>query len=238
MRRIFRKENYGILTAGSGREALELLAAQTVHVVISDHRMPGMTGPAWAGEAGLPPEEEDPPALVVDHLLVVDQGAAELGHMLEHGHVVGLSLGRMGEEDIDLFLLEDRKRDLLDGEQDRTGRQVFVDPGPLGELTQEEARSLVLNAVTEWNGVRTSALRVRLVRGGGTRAWGTRAERGSGSGRGHPVVEPAREAGAVRHGSSRRQASRRAARARDRCVFTVFSGIPRIAATCSTDRSS
>lgn len=44
MRRIFRKENYQLLTAGSGREALELLAAQPVHVVISDHRMPGMTG--------------------------------------------------------------------------------------------------------------------------------------------------------------------------------------------------
>ena len=45
MRRIFRQENYQLLTAGSGAEALDLLEKnQPVHVVISDHRMPGMTG--------------------------------------------------------------------------------------------------------------------------------------------------------------------------------------------------
>ena len=45
MRRIFRRENYELLTAGSGAEALELLEKhQPVHVIVSDHRMPGMTG--------------------------------------------------------------------------------------------------------------------------------------------------------------------------------------------------
>ncbi|RLB82310.1 MAG: secretion system protein E [Deltaproteobacteria bacterium] len=44
MRRIFRQENYTILTASSGVEALKLLEKEPVHVVISDHRMPGMTG--------------------------------------------------------------------------------------------------------------------------------------------------------------------------------------------------
>ncbi|BBO82914.1 hypothetical protein DSCO28_34800 [Desulfosarcina ovata subsp. sediminis] len=45
MRRIFRQENYQLLTAGSGPEALALLDRhQPVHVVVSDHRMPGMTG--------------------------------------------------------------------------------------------------------------------------------------------------------------------------------------------------
>jgi len=45
MRRIFRQENYQLLTAGSGTEALALLEkSQPVHVIISDHRMPGMTG--------------------------------------------------------------------------------------------------------------------------------------------------------------------------------------------------
>jgi type II secretory ATPase GspE/PulE/Tfp pilus assembly ATPase PilB-like protein/FixJ family two-component response regulator/RNA polymerase subunit RPABC4/transcription elongation factor Spt4 len=44
MQRIFRQENYHLLTASSGREALQLLEAQPVHVVVSDHRMPGMTG--------------------------------------------------------------------------------------------------------------------------------------------------------------------------------------------------
>ena len=45
MRRIFRQENYLLLTAGSGAQALSILENQKpVHVVVSDHRMPGMSG--------------------------------------------------------------------------------------------------------------------------------------------------------------------------------------------------
>jgi CheY-like chemotaxis protein len=44
MRRIFRQENYTIHTACSGAEALKLLQEEQAHVVISDHRMPEMTG--------------------------------------------------------------------------------------------------------------------------------------------------------------------------------------------------
>ncbi|MBR9979799.1 MAG: Flp pilus assembly complex ATPase component TadA [Desulfatitalea sp.] len=45
MARIFRQERYRLLTAGSGREALDLLRTHSpVHVVVSDHRMPGMSG--------------------------------------------------------------------------------------------------------------------------------------------------------------------------------------------------
>lgn len=44
MRRIFMEENYTILTATSGEKALELLGNHAVHLVVSDHRMPGMTG--------------------------------------------------------------------------------------------------------------------------------------------------------------------------------------------------
>jgi len=45
MRRIFRQENYQLLTAESGTEALKLIEQnQPVHVVVSDHRMPAMTG--------------------------------------------------------------------------------------------------------------------------------------------------------------------------------------------------
>jgi type II secretory ATPase GspE/PulE/Tfp pilus assembly ATPase PilB-like protein/FixJ family two-component response regulator len=45
MRRIFRQENYELLVAESGAAGLSLLESrQPVHVVVSDHRMPGMTG--------------------------------------------------------------------------------------------------------------------------------------------------------------------------------------------------
>ncbi|WP_243370978.1 ATPase, T2SS/T4P/T4SS family [Geotalea sp. SG265] len=44
MRRIFMEENYKILTAANGEKALAIFDAEPVHLVVSDHRMPGMTG--------------------------------------------------------------------------------------------------------------------------------------------------------------------------------------------------
>ncbi len=44
LKRIFYDENYQIFTAGTAAEALEILGRQKIHLVISDHRMPGMTG--------------------------------------------------------------------------------------------------------------------------------------------------------------------------------------------------
>jgi diguanylate cyclase (GGDEF)-like protein len=44
LKRLFRRDGYKILTAHSGPEALALLASQEVDVIISDQRMPGMTG--------------------------------------------------------------------------------------------------------------------------------------------------------------------------------------------------
>ena len=44
MKRIFRQENYEILTAESGQQALAILEKKTVQIVVSDHKMPGMTG--------------------------------------------------------------------------------------------------------------------------------------------------------------------------------------------------
>jgi len=44
LQRLFRPAGYQILTAQSGAEALALMAQQPVHVVLSDFRMPQMTG--------------------------------------------------------------------------------------------------------------------------------------------------------------------------------------------------
>ena len=44
LRRIFIDENYTILTASSAEKALNIFEQQPVHLLISDHRMPGMTG--------------------------------------------------------------------------------------------------------------------------------------------------------------------------------------------------
>jgi CheY-like chemotaxis protein len=44
LKRLFRRDGYQLLTAHSGAEALELLATHPVDVIVSDQRMPGMTG--------------------------------------------------------------------------------------------------------------------------------------------------------------------------------------------------
>jgi len=44
LRRIFLEENYQIFTASSGDKALAIMEKAKVHLVISDHRMPAMTG--------------------------------------------------------------------------------------------------------------------------------------------------------------------------------------------------
>jgi len=49
LRRVLRQDGYTLLLASSGAEALELLALNTVHVIVSDHRMPGMSGAAFLG---------------------------------------------------------------------------------------------------------------------------------------------------------------------------------------------
>jgi CheY-like chemotaxis protein len=43
-RQVFRGAPYTVLTAKNAKEALDLLAQQPVALLITDHRMPGMTG--------------------------------------------------------------------------------------------------------------------------------------------------------------------------------------------------
>jgi len=44
LQRMFRQENYEILTAGNARDALAILASRSVTMVVSDFKMPGMNG--------------------------------------------------------------------------------------------------------------------------------------------------------------------------------------------------
>ena len=44
LKRLLRKEGYRFLTALSGEEGLKILSENDVHLLISDHRMPGMSG--------------------------------------------------------------------------------------------------------------------------------------------------------------------------------------------------
>jgi diguanylate cyclase (GGDEF)-like protein len=57
VKRLLRPDNYHVLTANSGKEGLEILARHEVDVIMSDQRMPGMTGVEFLGIAkGLYPD--------------------------------------------------------------------------------------------------------------------------------------------------------------------------------------
>ncbi|HYD63087.1 MAG TPA: EAL domain-containing protein [Noviherbaspirillum sp.] len=51
LKRLLRPDNYAILTANSGREGLEILARHPVDVIVSDQRMPEMTGVEFLRQA-------------------------------------------------------------------------------------------------------------------------------------------------------------------------------------------
>ena len=51
LQRLFRNEGYALLTAGSGEEALQLLETQVAQVIISDQRMPGISGVEFLARA-------------------------------------------------------------------------------------------------------------------------------------------------------------------------------------------
>jgi diguanylate cyclase (GGDEF)-like protein len=51
LKRLFRRDGYRIVTASSGEEALRRLAEHEVDVIVSDQRMPGMTGVEFLNRA-------------------------------------------------------------------------------------------------------------------------------------------------------------------------------------------
>ena len=53
LRRVFADENYRILTASSAADALAILEKEAVHLIVTDHRMPGMSGAEFLREAKL-----------------------------------------------------------------------------------------------------------------------------------------------------------------------------------------
>ncbi len=51
LKRLLRNENYNILSANSGQEGLDILKSSTVNLIISDQRMPGMSGTEFLSKA-------------------------------------------------------------------------------------------------------------------------------------------------------------------------------------------
>jgi response regulator RpfG family c-di-GMP phosphodiesterase len=74
LRRLCRRESFTTLTAGSGPEALEILQQTPAQVIISDYRMPEMTGVEFLSQAK---------AIIPDSVRIVLSGFADTQAVVE-----------------------------------------------------------------------------------------------------------------------------------------------------------
>lgn len=96
LRRLLRKEGYRLLTASSGAEGLKLLEENNVHLVISDQRMPQMSGTEFLARV----KEEYP-----DAIRIVLTGYTEVDAITESinkGHVYKFFLKPWNDQSLKL----------------------------------------------------------------------------------------------------------------------------------------
>jgi response regulator RpfG family c-di-GMP phosphodiesterase len=96
LKRLLRKEGYRFLTATSGEEALKILKENDVHLLISDHRMPKMSGTEFLAtvKEGYP-----------DVLRVILTGYTEVDTMTESinkGHIYKFFLKPWNDQNLKL----------------------------------------------------------------------------------------------------------------------------------------
>ena len=96
LKRLLRKENYRFLTATSGAEGLKILKENNVHLLVSDYRMPGMSGTEFLGKV----KEEYP-----DVLRVILTGYTEVDSItdaINEGHIYKFFLKPWKDENLKL----------------------------------------------------------------------------------------------------------------------------------------
>jgi response regulator RpfG family c-di-GMP phosphodiesterase len=96
LKRLLRKENYTLLTASSGKEGLELLTSHDVHLVMSDQRMPEMSGTEFLAEI----KEKYP-----DVIRIILTGYTEVDAITEsinRGHIYKFFLKPWNDENLKL----------------------------------------------------------------------------------------------------------------------------------------
>jgi response regulator RpfG family c-di-GMP phosphodiesterase len=96
LKRLLRREDYTLLTASSGNEGLEMLAVNDVHLVLSDQRMPGMSGTEFLAEI----KEKYP-----DIIRIILTGYTEVDTITEsinRGHIYKFFLKPWNDENLKL----------------------------------------------------------------------------------------------------------------------------------------
>ena len=82
-----------------------------------------------AGEPGVIAKEHQAAPRIVGDFFVVDQGAAQIHHAAEKGHIIGLRFDGMGKTQIRLAVAKLGERDFFDPYDEVGAAQVFADVG-------------------------------------------------------------------------------------------------------------
>ena len=71
---VLEQAGYSVLTAGSGQQALDLLAGHPIDLVLSDHLMPGLTGTELARQ--IKAQDPDLPVILISAVNEIPADAA------------------------------------------------------------------------------------------------------------------------------------------------------------------
>lgn len=112
LKRLLRRENFDLLTATSGEEGLNIMASRDVHLVISDHRMPQMSGISFLAKV----RETYP-----DTIRILLTGYTEVDSIkasINEGHVYKFLLKPWNDDDLKQEIKKALERyDLLESNQ-------------------------------------------------------------------------------------------------------------------------
>ena len=142
LKRLLRKEGYRLLTASSGQAGLKLLRENKVHVVISDHRMPEMSGIEFLACV----KEEYP-----DTIRIILTGYTEVDSITEainKGHIYKFFLKPWKDQNLKLEIKQALGQYQLIQDNKRLHEKVLVQNAELKEIN-ENLENMVQERTTE-----------------------------------------------------------------------------------------
>jgi signal transduction histidine kinase len=135
------RRDFSVVTARSGEEGLARLHATPVALVLSDHRMPGMTGVEFLARAA----EVDPRAV---RILVTGYGDAEtLGHAINSGSIYRFVSKPWTPEEMRVTVRRGIEVYALDREREQLLRELTLLNRIAKSMTQELALSPLLDGI-------------------------------------------------------------------------------------------
>jgi response regulator RpfG family c-di-GMP phosphodiesterase len=138
LRRLLRRDGYRILTANGGEAGLEVLQREHVDVIVSDQRMPGMTGTEFLTRA----REKWPQTI-----RIVLSGYTELGSVtsaINEGSVYKFLTKPWDDEQLRANIADAVLRKQLDDENRRLHLELASANAKLNDLLEERQRRIAI----------------------------------------------------------------------------------------------